>query len=152
MFSYPGTLFIFAVYSWSRRKKSVSIIFSGYCTMRNVFGVRSFLALFLYPHVFSDLCIIRKNKIPVQHKKWNILLYRNIYLCLKCVFRGFYRGPVIKKFMNFISVIELLLNQRHSVYSVRKLTLSVLCSLYCTLMNILKKIPKWEFATIKTSN
>lgn len=76
------TLFIFAVHSWSGRKKSISIIFSGYCTMRNFFGVRSFLALFLYPCVFSDLCIIRKNRIPVQCEKWNILLYRNIYLCL----------------------------------------------------------------------
>lgn len=85
LLSYSCTLFIFARHI-SGRKKSISIIFSRYCTMRNVFGVRSFLALFLYPCAFSDLCIIHKNKIPVQHEKWNILLYRNIYLCLLSVF------------------------------------------------------------------
>lgn len=50
------------------------------------FGVRSFLSLFFYPCVFSDLCTIHKNRIPVQHEKWNILLYRNTDLCLFSVF------------------------------------------------------------------
>lgn len=83
--SYSCISFMFAVSPLSGKKPHLSF-FSGYCTMKNYLVWDLFCLCFCYPRVFLGLCTIHKNRISVQLEKRNILLYRNISLCLFSVF------------------------------------------------------------------
>lgn len=108
-------------------------------TARNSLVKILFCLCFYYTHVFFGLC--------TSHKKQDFsstcytkctAIWEYISLSLYCLLRWTSGDLVIKKFMVLISVIELLLNQRDSVYSVMMLASLVPCSSYYTLVTILK--------------
>lgn len=138
--SHTHALFSYLQYTHDQGKKKVCLSFLVVTALWGFFFlVWNLFWLCFCTLVFSLICA-QYVKTGFQFNMRNeIYCYIGIYISVSLVsFRGSYGGPVIKNFMDLVSVIELLLNQRHSVYSVRKLTLSVSCSFYCTLMNILK--------------